>query len=221
MVYGDAHMAATGGTSNARWRARAGAGLVRTGGVAMSRPDIDAHAEGDDAVMPLRWSLVTVPSVAGAVLGLGGLFGPRPMVFVATGLMVMALAAVIDIATAQLPDPLVIGVIVAAVFGWAMTDVDARQVVAGALLMGLPVLVVHLISPIAMGFGDVKAALALGALIGLIEATAALFALALATAVMALIGLGFGLRSVPLGPGLVIGGAAAWCWTRWVGTGEW
>ncbi len=215
MVYGVVHMAATGGSSNARCRARAGAGLMGTGGVLTSRPD---H---DEVVMPLRWSLVTVPSVAGAVLGLVGLVGPRPVVFVATGLVVMAVAAVIDIATAQLPDPLVIGIVVAVVSGWLMTDASVREIVAGAVLMGLPVLVVHLISPDAMGFGDVKAAVALGALIGLVEATAALFALAVATAVMALVGLGFGLRSVPLGPGLVIGGTAVWWWTGWIGTGEW
>jgi prepilin signal peptidase PulO-like enzyme (type II secretory pathway) len=54
-----------------------------------------------------------------------------------------------------------------------------------------------------MGFGDVKAGIALGFALGLVHWQLALAALALATGLTAAIGLLARARTVPLGPGLV------------------
>lgn len=217
MGYGVAHMAATGGSSNARWRARAGAGLVETGGLALAR----ASENPPTTVMALRWTAITAPAVLVCLAGLVAVFGRQPWIFVVTGLIAMSIAALIDIAAEQIPDPLVVGTGVAALGGWVMTDAEIAQVLTGSLFMGLPVLAVHLVSPSAMGFGDVKATLVLGALVGLVQATAALLGLAVATATMAVVGIASGRRSVPLGPGLVIGAAVAWVWSSRFTTGDW
>ena len=171
--------------------------------------------------MALRWTVITVPAVVVCLAGLIAMFGPRPGIFVVTGLGAMSIAALIDIAAEQIPDPLVVCTGVAAVSGWVMTDAEIAQVLAGSLFMGLPVLAVHLVSPSAMGFGDVKATLALGALVGLVQATAALLGLAVATATMAVVGIVSGRRSVPLGPGLVVGAGVAWVLSSRFGMGDW
>ena len=68
-----------------------------------------------------------------------------------------------------------------------------------------PLLVVHVVSPSAMGFGDVKLAAALGAALGSIDVRAALLALCVGTAATAVVGVARGRATMPLGPGLVVG----------------
>jgi leader peptidase (prepilin peptidase)/N-methyltransferase len=58
--------------------------------------------------------------------------------------------------------------------------------------MALPVLALHLLSPASMGFGDVKAAVVLGAAVGTVDARLAAVALCLAAAG----GAAFGLASL-------------------------
>ena len=74
----------------------------------------------------------------------------------------------------------------------------------GALFLATPLLVLHLIAPTSMGFGDVKAAAALGATLGLIQPELALWTLCLASAITAAWGIARRARHVALGPGLVV-----------------
>ena len=85
-----------------------------------------------------------------------------------------------------------------------------RGVVAGAALVGGPLLLTHLVSPAGMGFGDVKAGAVLGAALGLLDPAArAVRPRARARRSAAICGLARGARSVPLGPALVAGALAA------------
>ena len=75
---------------------------------------------------------------------------------------------------------------------------------SGALVLATPLLALHLIAPTSMGFGDVKAAAALGATLGLVQPELALWTLCLASAITAAWGIARRVRHVALGPGLVV-----------------
>jgi leader peptidase (prepilin peptidase)/N-methyltransferase len=129
----------------------------------------------------------------------------------ATGIALLAwmtALSVVDIRARRLPNALTLpGAVVipagAAVCGHGLAAMVGAATLAGAYL------VVHLISPAAMGAGDVKLALGLGALTGAcgvdVWALAALGA-PVVTAVWGLIG---GLRRVPHGPSMCLATAAA------------
>lgn len=87
--------------------------------------------------------------------------------------------------------------------------VDVRGTVIGALACAGPLLVMHLLSPSAMGFGDVKAAAVLGAALGLIHPFFALLGLAAGSLVGAAVGLVGRRRSIAFGPALVAGAVAS------------
>jgi leader peptidase (prepilin peptidase)/N-methyltransferase len=153
-------------------------------------------------------------AVAVAVVALAcTLHGGIPL---ASGVGVAALvpAALVDRRTARLPDPLValaatLVVLVATLEARAGVVVEVRGALLGAAVLAGPLLALHLLSPDAMGFGDVKAGLVLGAALGLTDWQIALVALAIATAATAVVGLARRASAVPFGPGLVVGGAAA------------
>jgi leader peptidase (prepilin peptidase)/N-methyltransferase len=67
----------------------------------------------------------------------------------------------------------------------------------------------HLASPSALGFGDVKLGAVLGAALGLIDPRLGLVALCVAAAVTSVVGLARHRESLPLGPGLVLGATIA------------
>lgn len=79
----------------------------------------------------------------------------------------------------------------------------------GAGLMSVPLLVLHLVAPSAMGFGDVKAAVVLGASAGLVDPQLALVALFVASGSTAIVGVARRRRHLPFGPGLIVGTAVA------------
>jgi leader peptidase (prepilin peptidase)/N-methyltransferase len=126
---------------------------------------------------------------------------------VATSLAVAELAAFVDIRTRRLPDVLVLATAAPAVVGAFLTD-HVDTVLLGALVFAAPVLVVHTVSPAAMGFGDVKFAAALGGAVGLLHPIAALVALCVASGLTAGVGLLRRSGSLPFGPGLVAGSVA-------------
>ncbi|MGY0500120.1 prepilin peptidase [Nocardia sp. FBN12] len=72
------------------------------------------------------------------------------------------LLGVIDIHARRLPNALT-GVGAAAVFLFALSTGQLGTAVIGASLLTMPYLVTHLLSPAALGAGDVKLAVALGA----------------------------------------------------------
>ena len=78
-------------------------------------------------------------------------------------------------------------------------------IVSGALVMAMPLLALHVASPDAMGFGDVKAALVLGAAIGTIDWRLGAVALCLAALTGAAAGVLGRCRTIAFGPFLVFG----------------
>jgi len=93
--------------------------------------------------------------------------------------------------------------------GFDVGDDVALSVIAGVALFGGPMLVLHLLTPGGMGFGDVKAGLVLGGVIGLIDAGSCLVGLFLGSMLTAVVGVVGHRRAVPLGPGLVAGAEVA------------
>lgn len=119
-------------------------------------------------------------------------------------------AALIDVHTRRLPDMWIgvaaIAFLVTGALSRAIATtpgVPARDIVLAALIMGVPLLLMHLVSPSSMGFGDVKLAVLLGAAIGLTDWHLALPALALAAGLTATVGVVRRAKSLPFGPGLV------------------
>jgi leader peptidase (prepilin peptidase)/N-methyltransferase len=130
----------------------------------------------------------------------------------AIGVAMLVPAAVFDVEERRLPDAwvgagavaVIVTLVVDSVVGQP-NDTDLLAGVAlGALAMTLPVLALHLVSPASMGFGDVKAAVVLGAAVGTADARLAAVALCLAAAGGAAVGLATRRRTIPFGPFLVV-----------------
>jgi leader peptidase (prepilin peptidase)/N-methyltransferase len=83
------------------------------------------------------------------------------------------------------------------------------SMLAGAAAMTAPLLVLHLISPRSMGFGDVKVALVLGAALGTVAWQLGLLALCAAAGLGATVGLARRSATIAFGPFLVAGVAVA------------
>ncbi len=122
-------------------------------------------------------------------------------------------AVVADIYTQRLPNALV-GVAAITLTG-ALTietiggaEWPATSVAAGLAAATAPMLVLHLVSPGAMGFGDVKTAAVLGAAMGVADWRLALAMLALAAGGAVIVATIARLRSIPFGPPLVVAAAA-------------
>ncbi len=159
------------------------------------------------------------------LLGLGALLAGAawaPATWRAIGigiaLVVMAWAGLIDLTERRIPNQLalmatsavaVTGVGVTIAQGFEVGGDVALSVLAGAGLFGGPMLVLHLLSPGGMGFGDVKAGVVLGGIIGLIDAWSCLVGLFVGSALTAVVGVVGRRRAVPFGPGLVAGAEVA------------
>jgi leader peptidase (prepilin peptidase)/N-methyltransferase len=118
--------------------------------------------------------------------------------------------AVVDARTFRLPDiwiatAMTTLVMALAVDGAAGGSVELRSIGVAACVMCAPILLLHLVSPTAMGFGDVKLSLVLGAALGTVDWRLALVALCAAGLAGATYGLATGRRTLPFGPCLVFG----------------
>ncbi|MFD1813925.1 prepilin peptidase [Rhodococcus gannanensis] len=121
--------------------------------------------------------------------------------------------SVVDLRTRRLPNALtlpgaVVVLVVAALHG------DFRPAVVGALLLSGGYLLTHLVSPSAMGGGDVKLAFGLGAATGVAGAQAWFAAAVGAFVLTAVIGVGLrvagrGSAGVPHGPSMCLATLAA------------
>lgn len=117
-------------------------------------------------------------------------------------------AAVVDVRERRLPDRLVAGGGVVLLAATIVTgSFEVTSMAAGAVVFAGPILLLHLVSPAAMGFGDVKLAVVLGAAIGLEDWRLTLAVLCLASALGA--GVGWVRRSgtVAFGTHLVLASA--------------
>jgi len=146
-----------------------------------------------------------------AILIVGVAVGVAPLA-ASMAVAMLVPAAVIDVEQRRLPDGWVLAALVtllaAISIGAAVggpDDVTVGGLAGGALTMGLPVLLLHLVSPAAMGFGDVKAAVVLGAAVGTIDWRLGAVALCFAALVGGVVGLIGRRRTVPFGPFLVFG----------------
>lgn len=131
----------------------------------------------------------------------------------ASGVAIAALvpAVLVDLLERRLPNRLVAtaglvgtGVLVIEMLG-THSLIDPADAVVGAFTMAGPLLIAHLVAPASMGLGDVKAALVLGAALGLVNPILGLVALAIGSAATAIVGLAVRRRELAFGPGLVAG----------------
>jgi leader peptidase (prepilin peptidase)/N-methyltransferase len=177
------------------------------------------------------WGAVGAPGRAAAggatavALALTVWWWPLTTAAPATGvtLLVLVAAALVDAVEHRLPNPLValaaVPVVVALTAGLASgagRDV-AWAALAGAAVVGAPLLLTHLVAPAGMGFGDVKAGAVLGAAVALTAIELVPLALLVGLAAAACWGLLRRARSVPLGPALVGGALVALALGRLVG----
>jgi leader peptidase (prepilin peptidase)/N-methyltransferase len=127
----------------------------------------------------------------------------------------LTIAAIVDVHERRLPDSIVIaaGIAFAICIGIETTagemDVSLAAMASGVAAFGGPLLILHLVAPASMGFGDVKAGLVLGAAIGVVDWQLALAALALAAGLTATVGVITRASTVAFGPGLVAASAIA------------
>jgi leader peptidase (prepilin peptidase) / N-methyltransferase len=186
--------------------------LIPDRALSRSHPDrwSSAHSEAFEPHHPVLvgtavLSVVTliVAAVVGAV--------PFPA---AAAVALLVPAALVDIQQRRLPDGWIaaaLGVLVTTLaVGSAVgrpVDIGSTMtgVLGGAVAMALPVLVLHLVSPESMGFGDVKAAVVLGAAAGTIDWRLGAIALCVAALTGAAAGLGTRRHTIPFGPFLVFG----------------
>ncbi|OBK35144.1 peptidase A24 [Mycobacterium sp. 1245111.1] len=124
----------------------------------------------------------------------------------------MAALSCYDIRQRRLPNPLTIpgfALIMLAAAGFG----HCRAALVGGAALAAVYLLVHLVAPRAMGAGDVKLALGLGALTGCFGADAWLLAALVAPALTAVVGIvarvGWSMRAVPHGPSMCAASAAA------------
>lgn len=153
-------------------------------------------------------AVVSIAALTAAVIT-----GTAPIAAAAAVAMTIP-AAAIDVEQRRLPDVWIGGALVvllaALVIGTAVggqTDSGSwfGGLLGGALAMSLPVLVVHMSSPHAMGFGDVKTSMVLGAAVGTIDWRLGAVALCLAALCGGAAGVLGQRRTIPFGPFLVLG----------------
>lgn len=180
---------------------------------AVARRARTAHGLLDDAWTTLRPAgRLAAIAAATAAVATGLLAG----VSAASALTVAAAvpAVVVDVHVRRLPDPLVaaaavVGIVTSAIAALAGAPWPAGGVTLGALVMGGPILLLHVVSPRSMGFGDVKLGAVLGAALGALHWQLALSGLALAAGLSATVALLTRRDTIPFGPGLLAGALVA------------
>mgnify|MGYP000916262924 FL=1 len=174
------------------------------------------EAVGIGPLVATRPTFTAVPvAVIVAVLLVAG---PDPHVWLLVPALALAAAvAAVDAVHGRLPDPAVALVALVGLVGGALFAGAAgiEGWVTGAIAGAAPMLVLHLVSPCAMGFGDVKFASALGGVLGSLGsdlATSALMvtlALALASALALIAGAAVRRCGLAFGPWLFLGASIA------------
>jgi leader peptidase (prepilin peptidase) / N-methyltransferase len=136
----------------------------------------------------------------------------------ATAATVAALvpAVVVDIREHRLPNRLVgaaalIGLVCVLITMASGATLDLLGLLVGAAAMSAPLLLLHLVSPNAMGFGDVKMAVVLGAALGLVAPVLVPVALVIASAGSAAVAITLRRSTIAFGPGLLSGAILALC----------
>lgn len=163
----------------------------------------------------LEWGLAAALAVVGAaVLEAMGAMSVSGRLVMAVCAVVLAAVVYADLTYLVIPDLYSAALLVAALFApWRLPLAEALigAAIAGALLLGLALAWKRLTKVEGLGYGDVKLAAALGALLG---AQTALLAISLSAALAALLVYGLGLAKgrevaplVPYGAALSLAGA--------------
>ncbi|MGW6843125.1 prepilin peptidase [Streptomyces sp. NPDC054958] len=165
------------------WRDRCPQGHRVRGwlGPARCRVPAEAVVQGPDGRLPEYAAphaygrrAVPLAALAGALCAvLGAAVGERPEALTYVGLApVVVLLSLVDRAVHRLPDVLTLPLAVAAAAGLGAAALlpraggDWRLALLGGGALGAAYLLLHLINPAGMGFGDVKLALSLGVALG-------------------------------------------------------
>ena len=122
-----------------------------------------------------------------------------------------AAAAAVDWRSRRIPDLLVVlgSIPPLLVLLLAGDPTLLASVALGTAVMAVPLLLLHLVAPAAMGFGDVKLAAVLGATLGVVDAELAVPALAIASGLTLVAAVWERRSAIAFGPGLVTGSALA------------
>ena len=168
------------------------------------------------SLRPARWPITAATTAVGlgavAALVAWRLSAPwwLETALLAT-MLVASIAAVVDITDQRIPDLVVLASLVPAavvlVMGPDGPGAALAGVGSGAAAFGVPLLVAHLVSPSALGFGDVKLGGALGAALGLVDWRWSIVALCIASGLTAAVALVRRRSTIPFAPGLVAGTA--------------
>jgi leader peptidase (prepilin peptidase)/N-methyltransferase len=164
--------------------------------------------------VPIPLAAIAASSTMALIVLLASVDVERAGIVGLVALVPATLAAIVDVKERRLPNELVV---LAAIPGliFALWTIGSGQfailgqMVQGVLLFAGPLFAIHLVEPTAMGYGDVKLAAALGLAVGAIEPRLALFSLAVAALGTVLVGFTRSRSTLPFGPGLVLGVAAA------------
>jgi leader peptidase (prepilin peptidase)/N-methyltransferase len=163
---------------------------------------------------PAHRSIAAAGGLVGAALAAAG----QPAWAALTILAGVGICVVtVDLRERRIPTPLVLIGAIAAVLVAAVTSIRDEtwapliHAVAGAAVVGVALLVVHLVQPHSLGFGDVRLAALTGALTayGAVSITAATVAAVLAALVAAIAAVAMRARSVPFAPFLIAASAVA------------
>jgi len=178
------------------------------------------HGEtGDGArrlepVRPIDRAAVAVGVLATLTLVLASWAGTLPAAAIA-GIVPLVPAAIVDARTRRLPDRWVASAATALLAAWVGGGLVAGSAPApsigtigvGVAVVGGPILALHLVSPAAMGFGDVKTSAVLGATVAVVDWQLGLVVLAVASATAATTAVVRRHATVAFGPYLV---GSAW-----------
>jgi leader peptidase (prepilin peptidase) / N-methyltransferase len=152
---------------------------------------------------------VAVITISGAMGVIGSSWSPMSWV-IALSIPPLAWAAWVDLHTFRLPNFLTLAAAIppltfAGVAGVWVSPMATVQVLTGVAIVAVPLGVVHLVSPAAMGMGDVKVCVGIGGCLGMVDPRLGVVALCGASVLTAIAGLVTRSRVLPFGPGLVAG----------------
>jgi len=180
-------------------------GVSPTGQVSMER-----GARDGGVAARIRPQSLLVAAVVIAVLAIANTELASPLLIVSSALSLTSLgvAAGIDLRSMRIPNSLLV---IAALFGAVAADVTNAVLapLAGAGIAAAPLLLIHLLDPRAIGFGDVKFAAASGVVVAAIAWPAAILVPLLGFVGVAIVRIVSPRRRRPFGPYLMIATSVA------------
>lgn len=199
-----------------------GRSLVERPSLATTRPETATSVAGSDGVRsgpPVPPAVVPVVAIVGCAVIVVAVLNGSPATPALTGVGAIAVAAAIsDQRTRRIPNRLIVAglalVVIGAVIVVDIGDAGATDVVgavlAGAALSGVPlVFALWVVAPGAIGGGDWKLLLVLGAAVGLVAPRAATLVAVVGFGTGALVAVATRSRTVALAGPLALGYGAA------------